>query len=160
VGVDLAWPVAVVVSAVAWVTASAVAGYTAARRPASSFRGSGPVLRLRAWEEAGRRYERVLRVKAWKDLLPEAGPLFGGASKRTLPAGTGRLGAFAAESARAETVHWRILATTPLHALWCPPWLFAVMVAFGVGANVPCLVVARYNRARVASITRRHLRLE
>jgi glycosyl-4,4'-diaponeurosporenoate acyltransferase len=153
--VALAWPAAVVVGAVVWVVVSAAAGAWAARRPAAAFPGTGPVLRLRRFEAGGGWYERVLRVKAWKDRLPEAGRLFGGASKRSLPPGPERLGAFAAESARAETVHWLILASTPLQALWCPPWLLAAMVGFGVVANVPCIAVARYNRARIAAIRAR-----
>jgi glycosyl-4,4'-diaponeurosporenoate acyltransferase len=153
--VALAWPAAVALGAVAWVVVSTIAGWWAARQPASRFVGTGPVLRLRRFEAGGRWYERVMHVKAWKDRLPEAGRLFGGTSKRALPAGPGRLAAFAAESARAETVHWVILASTPLQALWCPPWLFAVMAGFGVVANVPCIAVARYNRARIAGFRTR-----
>jgi len=32
---------------------------------------------------------------------------------------------------------------------WNPWWLAKAMLAFGVLANVPCLLVQRYNRARL-----------
>ena len=40
-------------------------------------------------------------------------------------------------------------------ALWNPPGLFAAMVVFAVVANVPCLIIQRYNRARIARILAR-----
>jgi hypothetical protein len=48
-----------------------------------------------------------------------------------------------------------MLALTPLFVVWNPLWLFAGMVAYGVVANVPCLVVLRCNRARLAAVAAR-----
>ena len=48
-----------------------------------------------------------------------------------------------------SATHWLILAATPAFALWNPPGLFVAMVVFALVANVPCLVVLRYNRARL-----------
>ena len=45
--------------------------------------------------------------------------------------------------------HWLIVAATPVFAVWNPPGLFLAMVVFAIVANGPCLVVLRYNRARV-----------
>jgi glycosyl-4,4'-diaponeurosporenoate acyltransferase len=148
--VSIPWTAAVVVDALAWTLWSVTVGALMARRPEVSFRHDGPVLRLRAFEIDGAWYERVWRVRSWKRLLPEAGNVFGGRSKRRLPA-LGREGvrAFLAECRRGERVHWWLLAATPLFALWNPPGLFVAMVAFAVVANIPCVVVLRYNRARI-----------
>ena len=89
-------------------------------------------------------------MKTWKGWLPEAGPAFGGRSKRHLPTGgEAGLPRFLAECRRAERTHWLILAATPAFALWNPPGLFVAMVVFALVANVPCTVVLRYNRARL-----------
>ena len=152
----VAWPwwLVVLIDAVVWAAWSTAVGWWHARLPDERLRRDGPVLRLRRWETPAR-YERVLRVKRWKDLLPEAGPWFGGRSKRHLPGGarTTVLAAFGVECRRAERTHWWIVVATPVFALWNPAGLVLAMVAFAVVANGPCVVVLRYNRARLA---RRH----
>ena len=142
--VPLPFWVAVAVDALAWVVVSAWAGWRAARRPLHRLDGGRAV--------ALQRYERALVIRAWKDRLPEAGGWFGGMSKRHLPRDDDRrtrLQRFARESRRAELTHLWILAATPLFAVWNRWPLFLAMVAFALGANVPCLLVARYNRGRV-----------
>lgn len=151
--VHLPWPLVVVLDAVAWAAWSAVAGWwtgrwTVTRGPAAEV--DGPLLRLRPFEVGGGWYQRRLRVKTWKRWLPEAGRAFGGRSKRHLPpGGEAGLPRFLTECRRAERAHWLILAATPAFALWNPPGLFVAMVVFALVANVPCLIVVRYNRARL-----------
>jgi glycosyl-4,4'-diaponeurosporenoate acyltransferase len=36
-----------------------------------------------------------------------------------------------------------------MFGLWNPPWAVAVMFIYATVANVPCLLVQRYNRARL-----------
>jgi len=154
---DLGDGAAILLDVVAWTVLGTLAGYVGHRLPTSWLaRDRGP-LRLAPVEHGGSWYARRLRIKAWKDRLPEAGGLFrGGTSKRHLvttdPAG---LAAFAAETRRAEWVHWALLAVTPAFVLWNPPALSVVMVTYGVAANLPCLVVQRYNRARVTALLAR-----
>ena len=80
----------------------------------------------------------------------------GGVSKRTLaardPAGLHR---FAAETRRAERVHWVLLGCGPLFFLWNPFPLGLAMLAYALVANLPCIVIQRYNRARLDRIGRR-----
>lgn len=153
--VHLPWLWVVVLDAVAWAAWSVLASWStswSARRrlAAGGLDRDGPVLTLRDFERGGAWYERALRVKAWKHLLPEAGRAFGGRSKRHLPPGrAAALPRFLDECRHAERTHWLILTGTPLFAIWNPPRLFAAMVAFALVANVPCLVVLRYNRARL-----------
>jgi glycosyl-4,4'-diaponeurosporenoate acyltransferase len=152
--VHLPWPWVVVLDASAWAAWSVLAGWwtgrwTAARGAAAAV--DGPLLRLRPFEAGGSWYQRRLLVKTWKGWLPEAGAAFGGRSKRHLPpGGEGGLPRFLAECRRAERTHWLILAATPAFALWNPAGLFVAMIVFAGVANVPCLVVLRYNRARLS----------
>jgi glycosyl-4,4'-diaponeurosporenoate acyltransferase len=136
-----------------WAVWSAVCGYAAHRI-------SDPVLRrdrllvLRRFERDGRAYERILRIKTWKDALPEAGSLFrGGFSKRRVTRhDRAYLERFLAETRRAERAHWAIAALGPVFFAWNPWWLATAMVGYAVVANVPCIVVQRYNRARLLRI--------
>ena len=133
-----------------WAVWSAGCGYVAHRLPASTLARDGP-LRLRGVERDGRVYERVLRIKAWKDALPEAGWLFrGGFSKRRLRRhDRDYLEQFRIETRRAEWTHWAILSLSPVFFAWNPWWLALAMLGYGLGANVPCILVQRYNRARL-----------
>ena len=155
--VHLPWAWVVVLDAVAWAAWSALAGWWTGRRGAAGRVGGtdadGLILRLRSVEVGGHWYETRLHIRAWKDRVPEAGRAFGGRSKRQLPPGGAQgLPTFLGECRRAERTHWIILAATPAFAVWNPPGLFLAMVVFAIVANVPCLAVLRYNRARILAL--------
>jgi glycosyl-4,4'-diaponeurosporenoate acyltransferase len=152
----VAWPLTVVVAAdvVAWAVVGVVAGWTGHRLAPHRLDHDGPVTRLRPHEVDGRWYERRWRIRRWKSRLPEAGGLFaGGFSKRMLDGrAINHLERFVVETRRAEVVHWWILASVPLFGLWNPWWLWAAQAAYAVAANVPCIAVQRYNRARLLRV--------
>jgi glycosyl-4,4'-diaponeurosporenoate acyltransferase len=143
----------VLADSAAWAGWSAIVGYGAQRLPASTLDHDRWLTRPRRWERGGQIYEG-LGIRRWKDRLPEAGTLFrGGTSKRSLPGRSDdALHRFAAETRRAELVHWAIPAVTPAFALWNPPALVGAMAAYAVLANLPCLAVQRYNRARILRV--------
>jgi glycosyl-4,4'-diaponeurosporenoate acyltransferase len=143
-----AWTIALDV--VAWGAVHASTGYLAHRTPLRRLQRDVGPLRLTRWEREVRVFER-LRIRRWKDKLPEAGALFaGGMSKRSLPGvDAGGLERFAAETRRAEWAHWWALGAVPLFALFNPPVAAAAMVVYAVAANGPCILVQRYNRARL-----------
>lgn len=138
-----------------WVAAQGLAGYAVHRLPLDRLQDDGPLLRLRPVEEGGRVYERRLRIRRWKDRVPDAGDLFdGGVSKRRLPPDRA-LERFAAETRRAERGHWLSLVVVPLFPLWNPPLGVALMVTYGLAANLPFIAIQRYNRARIERILHR-----
>lgn len=141
------------VDAAVWAAWSVAVGYRAARLPLSRLAEDGWLTRPRSWERGGRFYERFAIV-GWKDRLPEAGSVFkGGTSKRALPGRSDEdLRRFAAETRRAELVHWQIMAITPVFLLFNPPVLIVAMVAYAVVANVPFIAIQRYNRLRILRI--------
>jgi glycosyl-4,4'-diaponeurosporenoate acyltransferase len=144
----------VVIDAGVWASWSGLCGYLAHRLSQARLSRDNWLFRLRKFEAGGRVYERWLRIKWWKDRLPEAGDLFrGGISKRRLRVhDREHLERFAAETRRAELTHWLILAATPWFFLWNPWWLGLAMVGYGIVANVPCVAIQRYNRARLLRI--------
>jgi glycosyl-4,4'-diaponeurosporenoate acyltransferase len=134
----------------AWLCWSLAVGYFGHRRPLRSFTDERWWSRLRPFESGGSWYARTLRIKQWKDLLPELGALFsGGFAKRVVHRDRDHLERFVIETRRAEWVHWLAFWLWPVFAIWNPPWAVAVMLLYATAANLPCLVVQRYNRARL-----------
>ncbi len=145
--------------AATWIVWCVVCGYVANRLPTVRLQRDGRLLRLRTWEDEGRVYDHdPVRIKAWKDRLPEAGALFpGGFSKRHARYDLELLERLHLETRRAELAHWSMLALAPTFLLWIPVlgmswWLATAMIAYGIVANVPCILVQRYNRGRLARI--------
>ncbi len=136
--------------AAAWAAWGTAVGYAGHRVPRTLFARDTSVTRPRAWERDGRRYEQ-LRVRRGTRLRPDAGTVFrGGVAKRHLVGrDVGSLQRLVEETRRAELVHWAVAALAPLFALWNPAPLTVAMAVYAVLANVPCVVVQRYNRARL-----------
>lgn len=134
----------VVLNIAFWAVAHAGTGYAAHRLGPTRLADDGWLLRVRAFE---RPLHRALRVRRWKDHLPEAGATFpGGISKRHLPE---RLEVFERETRRAELAHWWAATCGPLAVIWNPWPGVALMVLYGVAVNAPFIVIQRFNRSRV-----------
>lgn len=158
--VAVAPAVALVLNIALWAGAQVLAGYAAHRLPLSRLQCDGWLLRPRRFEDGGRWYERRLRIRRWKDRLPEAGAFFdGGVTKRSLPPrSAGGLERFAAETRRAELAHWWSFGCLPLCLLWNDPLGVALMAAYGAAFNLPLIAIQRSNRARVDRILTRRAR--
>lgn len=155
--VHLADAPTVLVDVVAWGLIHAGSGYLVHRLPVRWLSRDRWLFRERRFERGGRLYTRRLHIDRWKDRVPEAGALFaGGVSKRTLPrAGSGGLERFVVETRRAELGHWLAAAPAPLFALWNPPAVVPLMIAYGLGVNLPFIAIQRYNRIRAERVLRR-----
>jgi glycosyl-4,4'-diaponeurosporenoate acyltransferase len=146
----------VLIDVLAWGAIHLGTGYAAHRLPLRLLeRDRGP-LRLTNSERSLHPFHR-LRIRRWKDRLPEAGAFFaGGLTKRRLPSpAEGGLARFAAETRRGEWAHWWALAASPLFALWNPPAASLVLVLYAVASNGPCILVQRYNRCRISRVAAR-----
>ena len=116
--------------------------------PAERFAEGGWLYRVRGWEREGRVYEDWLAVRRWKRMLPDGASWFGGFAKKKLTGHSAAyLRTFVAETRRAEFAHWCMLFCFPIFFLWNPPWACGVMFAYAVLANLPMIIVQRYNRA-------------
>jgi glycosyl-4,4'-diaponeurosporenoate acyltransferase len=150
----------VLVSIAAWLLIGLVSGYVLHRADVARFAHDGRLTRLRRWEDGGKWYQRRLRIRSWKDLLPEKGDLFrGGFSKRHLRSRSdAHLRRFVAETRRAELVHWTNMAAGPFFLIWCRPAIGAWMIVFGVVVHLPFVLIQRYNRGRLLGIIGRRER--
>lgn len=139
---------------VAWAVLSTAAGYAAHRCDPARLRSDSWITRARAFESGGRFYERRLRITRWKDAVPEAGALFPGGFDKSQLVGRddAHLERYVVETRRAELTHWALIAASPAFALWNPPWLAGVQVGYALVANLPCITIQRYNRARLERI--------
>jgi glycosyl-4,4'-diaponeurosporenoate acyltransferase len=155
---DNGWTV--LVDCAVWALWGTAVGLAAHRAGVDSFGHDSWLTRLRGCERDGRWYERRLHIKAWKDIVPEAGALFGkGFSKRRLMSGSiDHLHRFMIETRRAEVTHWIVLAIAPLFILWNPWGLAIVMCVYAVIANGPCIIIQRYNRGRLVRVIGRTTR--
>jgi glycosyl-4,4'-diaponeurosporenoate acyltransferase len=157
--IELSDGAAIAVSCIAWLLIGLATGWYFHRRPAERYTSDNWLTRPRRFEAGGRWYQRRLRIRSWKDKLPEKGDLFrGGFSKRHLvDRSTAHLERFVVETRRAEMVHWSNLAAGPVFLIWCPPLLGGCMIVFGVVAHLPFITIQRYNRERLLAIlARRH----
>lgn len=134
-----------------WVLASLLVGLLANRLPAAWLEGPwverpGEPPRLRVPRPAG-----PPGIRVWKRWIPDAGGVLpGGVRKASLvrrdPLSLRRL---VLETRRAELVHWLLLPCGLLTGLWLPPAGLVVNLLFGLAFNLPCLLLQRYNRARL-----------
>lgn len=100
-------------------------------------------------------YEKFLKIKKWKTLIPDGSALFkGGFTKKKLQSSSmDYLNDFITETCRGEIVHWVVLFSGFLFFLWNDFSIACVMVVYGVVANLPCIFLLRYNRLRMWRIT-------
>ena len=109
--------------------------------------------RSRRFEQDGRTYRRVLSIHRWKRLVPDGAAWLGGRRKREFANRcVSDLSIFAAETRRGETAHWCMLLCIPLFYVWNPWWACVVMTLYGISANLPCILVQRANRIKIAQI--------
>ena len=103
-----------------------------------------------SWEKNGRFYERGFAIKRWKDLLPDAALWFsGGFAKGTLSNKEPQyLARFIRETRRGELCHWWAIGCAPVFLIWNPWWGQLIIIAYAFAANLPCILVQRYNRIR------------
>jgi glycosyl-4,4'-diaponeurosporenoate acyltransferase len=147
----------IAVDVMAWGAFHAATGYAAYRLDESRLSRDGWLLRQRRFEAAGRWYRRRLRIDRWKDKVPEAGGFFrGGVSKRHLPAhDPAGLELFVRETRRAELAHWWAMGCGLLFVLWNSPLGATLLIGYGVLANLPFIVIQRYNRFRIHALIER-----
>jgi glycosyl-4,4'-diaponeurosporenoate acyltransferase len=105
----------------------------------------------RAWEGKGQVYEAWFAIKHWKDRLPDGARWFGGGFAKGALAKTDPdyLRQFVRETWRGELCHWSALGFAPIFFLWNPWWADLIMLAYALGANMPCIFAQRYNRIRL-----------
>jgi glycosyl-4,4'-diaponeurosporenoate acyltransferase len=140
-----------------WLAVQLTVAWAGTQCAARFFQPDGGWFKTRSWEQGGIIYERVFRVKQWKDSLPDGAALFrGGFRKRAiLSHRPDYLRRFVIETCRGEAVHAVAMLFTPLFFLWNPPGVWWGMIVYALAANGPCLIAQRYNRIRIQGALKR-----
>lgn len=148
---DVELPLVLAANILGWPVIHLAVAALVTRWPAGRFDPAAPLYRERSWEAGGAIYERLFRIRSWKRRLPDGAALISDAFRKSRLEGrdAAYLDRFSRETCRGELVHWITLAFTPLFFLWNPPWAMVVMAAYGILANVPCILTQRYNRIRL-----------
>lgn len=123
--------------------------------PFSFFSRDSSCFQIFPWEKSGKLWQQLFHVKKWKGFLID-GTIFlkKGYGKKDLH-GTkiSDLKIFAAETKRAELTHWLSILPAPLFFLWNPLWAGWAMILYALVFNLPIIVVQRYNRGRITTLT-------
>ena len=149
--VELSIPAIIMLNIVAWGAIQLGLAWGLTQLSPTRFNAAGLFARTRRWESKGRVYERLFHIKLWKDKLPDGASWFaGGVSKARLPGRSAEaFNLYAREAWRGEVVHWLALLALPLFCIWNPWWAMGVNAIYAVLANLPCILVLRYSRARL-----------
>ena len=120
----------------------------------SSFNAGFWLYKQRKWEKDGRIYERIFRLKKWKERLPDGAALFkeGFEKKHLRKLDNEYLDNFIRETCRAELTHWIVLLFGPVFLVWNLWWVGIVMIVYAISANLPCIISQRYNRIRLKRV--------
>jgi glycosyl-4,4'-diaponeurosporenoate acyltransferase len=117
--------------------------------------------RAHRWERGGAIYQRMFRVRRWKEALPSGAAVTRGFSiKQVSSHDEAYLERWARESCRAELTHWLCLLALGAFLVWNPPAGDVVNAVYAIAANVPCIVAQRYNRPRLMRLMERRRRLQ
>lgn len=147
---DFPWPVVLALNIFGWPVIQYGLAWAFIRMPYRWFDtppGQSP-------EHRGEFYQKAFRIRAWKDRLPDGATWLGGGFAKARLADTHPeyLTRFIAETRRGELCHWVAIACTPLFFIWNPCWADMIMIAYAVAANLPCILVQRYNRIRLNNL--------
>ncbi|MFL2100202.1 glycosyl-4,4'-diaponeurosporenoate acyltransferase [Desemzia sp. FAM 23989] len=113
--------------------------------------------RIRKWEKSGAIWQKRFRVRSWKPYLPDGTKITKkGFDKTHLKHfDQASLQHFVIETRRGEFAHWMMIPPAFLFFLWNPPWAGWIMVAYAFVANLPFIIVQRYNRPRLERLIQR-----
>ena len=130
--------------------------YFCSQLPLALFDPAKPLYLTYPWEKNGKIYEKLLRVRLWKEKVPEGGKLYPNtfSLKRLASLDLDYLEHWLKESCRAEFCHWLLMLPGLLFFLWNDVLVGWLMVLYAVVNNVFPIAMQRFNRPRIRRIIR------
>ena len=134
-------------------------GYLASRIPDKFLEKDFIFTKLFSFETDASWFRKILKIDKWKDNMPELGGFFGdGFEKRSVAYGEiNQLKQFILETRRAEIAHWFMIGGWILTTTFNPLWAVLFNIIFAHAVNFPCLIIQRYNRARLINVLNKKL---
>ena len=125
--------------------------------PDKKFKQDSWLYRTRKFENDGRFYEQVLKIRTWKKIIPDGATIFNEGFKKKNLKGTQNdyIRQFIEETRRAEYSH--LLQTIPCVTFFIfnDFWIAMIMVAYSLIFNLPLIWLQRYNRIRFQRIIKK-----
>ncbi len=106
------------------------------------------------WEKRGTVYNQFLKVHCWKKYLPDGAAFVKGELKmRHLDFSSDQnIVRFLTASCRGESSHWLSIFSFWVFGIFIPPIGVFYMFIYTLTANLPCIIVQRYNRPRITKL--------
>ncbi len=140
---------------VLWPTIQVGAALFCLYLPSRFFNSNRGIYKTQKFEQNGKWYEKVFKIKKWKHLLPDGGAISKkrGYAKKTLKDfSQDNLNKFLQESCRAELSHWVPILLSWVFLLITTPFAAFVMFVYSLLVNLPCILAQRYNRPRIQQL--------
>ncbi len=110
------------------------------------------------WEKDGKWYQKYLKIKSWKDRLPQRVPDDGFSKERLETVSEEYLNEFIMETCRGEWIHFANFLLT-FAILLIAPHPFKIPLALAdMLLHMPYIMIQRYNRFRLVRCRERLLR--
>jgi glycosyl-4,4'-diaponeurosporenoate acyltransferase len=137
-----------------WAIMHLVLSYICSIIPLYKFNPKNRWYRIKDVENNGKIYTGFFRIKRWKQFVPDGARLFkNGFPKKTLQSGDRQyLKTFMLETCRGELAHWLQILPAGIFFLWNIWWAGIIMIVYALCVNIPCILLQRYNRARLQKI--------
>lgn len=121
-----------------------------------SFLSNKTLFKVFTFEKDGLFYEKFFKIRLWKDKAFDGTKILKqGFSKKTLLNKDPQyLNRFLLEINRGELSHWLQILPAPLFFLFNLPLVGWLMVLYAIVANLPFILIQRYNRARLSRIVK------
>ena len=146
----------VILFAIVWFVLQTSAAIISNIIPDRFYNTNNFLFRVRSWEQDGRFYQKVFRIRRWKHLLPDGAAVVksGFRKKHLTDCSEKGLERFIVETCRAELTH--LLAILPfwVFGFFAPPYVIWLMLLYALFVNLPCIVAQRYNRPKLVKLLR------
>jgi glycosyl-4,4'-diaponeurosporenoate acyltransferase len=142
---------AFVVDVIAWLVLHLSIGYLSSKIPMQWLNPDHWLFQTFKWEQGGKIYEFLFKVRSWKGLIPNGSALYKGAfSIKNIPTrDPAYLDRWLRESVRAEICHWMMVIPGFFFFLWNNVTMGWAMLIYAVANNFVPIVAQRFNRPRI-----------
>jgi glycosyl-4,4'-diaponeurosporenoate acyltransferase len=125
--------------------------------PEQKFKQDSWLYRQRKFEKDGLFYERVLKIRSWKKIIPDGATIFNEGFKKKNLKGTQKdyLFQFIEETRRAEYSHLLQIIPCVTFFIFNDFWIAMIMVAYAFIFNLPLIWLQRYNRIRFQRLVKK-----
>ena len=156
--IELPIPWIVILDILGWLFIHMGVAYLMTQLPESIFDPDTWLFKWRKWEGDGSIYQKLFKVKRWKESLPDGAALFrkGFKKKRLFKKDRDYFEKFVKETCRGELTHWIVFCCAPIFFIWNYWWVGIIMIMYASAANFPCIITQRYNRIRFFQLIKKH----